>query len=24
MLTGLEKRLSGDADKKKPRFAGSR
>ena len=24
MLTGLEKRLSGDADKKKPRSAGSR
>ena len=24
MLTGLEKRLSGDADKKKPHFAGSR
>jgi four helix bundle protein len=24
MLTGLEKRLSGDADKKKPRLAGSR
>jgi len=24
MLTGLEKRLSSDADKKKPRFAGSR